>query len=116
MPDRAARKNWPALRELFTKTFSEKTRSEWEAVFDGSDACVTPVKSYVELREEGFRQGPAVTLKESPALETEAWEGRSLRPGQGGKAALEEWWGLMEGKQWTDGEGGAVLSNASSKL
>ena len=47
-------KNWPFLSELFTKTFSEKTRSEWEAGFDGSDGCATHVMSYAESREEGF--------------------------------------------------------------
>ena len=44
-----------------------------------------------------MRQGPAVALKESPPLEAEAWEGGSLRPGQGSRAMLEEWWGLTEG-------------------
>ncbi|WP_406358189.1 CoA transferase [Streptomyces sp. NBC_01635] len=39
---------WPALRERVTARFKERTRDEWTAVFDGSDACVAPVLS---LRE-----------------------------------------------------------------
>ncbi|MER6113219.1 CaiB/BaiF CoA transferase family protein [Streptomyces hirsutus] len=39
---------WPALRERVTARFKERTRDEWSAVFDGSDACVAPVLS---LRE-----------------------------------------------------------------
>ncbi|GAB3174230.1 CaiB/BaiF CoA transferase family protein [Streptomyces incanus] len=39
---------WPALRERVTARFKGRTRDEWTAVFDGSDACVAPVLS---LRE-----------------------------------------------------------------
>jgi alpha-methylacyl-CoA racemase len=40
-----------ALRALLTGTFRTRTRDEWTAVFDGSDACVAPVLSYAEARE-----------------------------------------------------------------
>lgn len=43
--DRAA---WPELRRRFAARFAERTRSEWEAIFDGTDACVTPVLSLSE--------------------------------------------------------------------
>ena len=43
VPDRRDRGNWPALAGLFEKTFRTRTRAEWERVFDGTDACVTPV-------------------------------------------------------------------------
>ncbi|BFO17398.1 hypothetical protein SHKM778_37860 [Streptomyces sp. KM77-8] len=39
---------WPALRARVTARFASRTREEWTAVFDGSDACVAPVLS---LRE-----------------------------------------------------------------
>ncbi|MGY0071109.1 CaiB/BaiF CoA transferase family protein [Streptomyces sp. QTS137] len=39
---------WPGLRERVTARFKGRTREEWTAVFDGSDACVAPVLS---LRE-----------------------------------------------------------------
>ncbi|MGY3205540.1 CaiB/BaiF CoA transferase family protein [Streptomyces sp. TE5632] len=39
---------WPALREHVAARFKARTRDEWTAVFDGSDACVAPVLS---LRE-----------------------------------------------------------------
>ncbi|MFI1358352.1 CaiB/BaiF CoA transferase family protein [Streptomyces sp. NPDC020898] len=47
----AARKDitrWDALREAVTARFRTRTRDEWTAVFEGSDACVAPVLS---LRE-----------------------------------------------------------------
>ena len=33
---------WPAHREAFTAAFRTRTRDEWAAVFDGTDACVAP--------------------------------------------------------------------------
>ncbi|WP_310961847.1 CaiB/BaiF CoA transferase family protein [Nocardioides terrisoli] len=47
-PDRYDPANFPALRKLLTDTFRQRTRAEWAAVFDGSDACVAPV---LPLRE-----------------------------------------------------------------
>ncbi|MGA5201004.1 CaiB/BaiF CoA transferase family protein [Streptomyces variegatus] len=47
----AARKDiarWDELREEVAARFKSRTRDEWTAVFDGSDACVAPVLS---LRE-----------------------------------------------------------------
>ncbi|MFI6507965.1 CaiB/BaiF CoA transferase family protein [Streptosporangium sp. NPDC050855] len=43
LPDREDRSNWPELRERLAEAFGSRTRAEWEAVFDGSDACVSPV-------------------------------------------------------------------------
>ena len=34
---------WPEQRRLFTELFATRTRDEWAARFDGSDACVAPV-------------------------------------------------------------------------
>ena len=42
---------WDELRQLFTETFASRTRSEWEQVFDGTDACVAPVLSLPEAYE-----------------------------------------------------------------
>jgi alpha-methylacyl-CoA racemase len=39
---------WPELRARFAARFKERTRAEWAAVFDGSDACVAPVLTFAE--------------------------------------------------------------------
>lgn len=39
---------WPALRAELARTFRGRSRAEWLAIFDGSDACVTPVLSLSE--------------------------------------------------------------------
>ena len=49
LPDRLDPRNWEDLGETFASVFAEKSRDDWCAVFDGSDACVTPVLSMSEV-------------------------------------------------------------------
>ena len=39
---------WSAQSQLLSKTFASKPRAHWEALFENSDACITPVLSYKE--------------------------------------------------------------------
>jgi alpha-methylacyl-CoA racemase len=39
---------WPSLKERLASVFATKTRAEWCALFEGSDACVAPVLSLAE--------------------------------------------------------------------
>jgi alpha-methylacyl-CoA racemase len=48
LPSQLDPAGWPALRERLTAAFAAKTQAEWMAVFDGSDACVTPVLSMAD--------------------------------------------------------------------
>jgi len=59
-PDRRDPQNWPELRARFTARFKDKTRDEWAAVFEGSEACVEPVLS---LREAG--QDPHLAARQT---------------------------------------------------
>ncbi len=43
--------NWPALTERFAAVFARRTRDEWAEVFDGTDACVTPVLTLGEVAD-----------------------------------------------------------------
>ncbi len=51
LPQQNARDQWPAMKERFAAVFRTKTRDEWTAIFDGSDACVVPVLSAWEAHE-----------------------------------------------------------------
>lgn len=80
LPDRDDPGNWPALRAALAARFAERSRAEWEAIFDGSDACATPVLSLSEaaahphnrargayLAHEGLTQpAPAPKLSRTP--------------------------------------------------
>ncbi len=39
---------WPQLRQRIAERFAARTRADWSAVFDGTDACVAPVLSLTE--------------------------------------------------------------------
>lgn len=52
LPDRHDRANWPALRETFAEVFAREDRDTWAARFDATDACVTPVLSPTEARDD----------------------------------------------------------------
>ncbi|MDR5654869.1 CaiB/BaiF CoA transferase family protein [Ruixingdingia sedimenti] len=48
LPDRNDRANWPALRRRFEEVFRTRTRDEWAALLEGSDACFSPVLTLEE--------------------------------------------------------------------
>jgi alpha-methylacyl-CoA racemase len=45
LPAQMDRQQWPAMKERFAGIFATKSRDEWSAIFDGTDACVSPVLS-----------------------------------------------------------------------
>ncbi|KAK4957779.1 hypothetical protein LTR66_013243 [Elasticomyces elasticus] len=131
---RENRKTWPELSGLFTKTFKTKTRAEWESIFDGTDACCTPVMTQQELEGSGFDQRPPVTLKDSPGLgltdmeaegrppstgqgigiDGEGWTSRGLSPGDGGEEVLAVWMGWVKGRHYGLADGGLVRIQPST--
>ena len=42
---------WPEMKETFAGIFKTKTRDEWSAIFDGTDACVAPVLDLGEVEQ-----------------------------------------------------------------
>ena len=53
VPDRNDVSQWPALREVFTARFGQRTRDEWASTFEATDACVTPVLDFDEAARHG---------------------------------------------------------------
>ena len=49
LPAQLDQSRWPELRERFTEVFASRSRDEWGVVFEGTDACVTPVLSFAEV-------------------------------------------------------------------
>jgi alpha-methylacyl-CoA racemase len=100
-PDRYDRARHADLRSLLARRFKEKTQAEWAAVFDGTDACCTPVlpqseaAAHPHLRARGthvthdglLQPAPAPRFsRTAPTLTT----GPST-PGGQSRAALEAW-------------------------
>ena len=127
--NRLDKKTWNDQKQVFEKLFKAKTRAEWEKIFDGTDACVTPVKTQQELEEEGFDQRPIVTLQSTPGLaiheadsedrdpatgqgigvEDGGWASSGLHPGEGGEDVLGKWMGWSRNRDYDVVNGGLEL-------
>ena len=101
LPKQNDRSGWPTLRAAFARRFKEKTRDEWCAVFEGSDACFAPVLSFSEARahphnaqRQSFvaagkveQPAPAPRFSRTPGAIRRAPPER----GEGGAQALQDW-------------------------
>jgi len=98
-PDQYHQDNWPELRKVLTETFATRTQAEWTELFDGTDACVSPVLplggdhphlvargTFVD--HHGVRQpAPAPRFSRTPS----DLGVPPARPGQHTRAALTDW-------------------------
>jgi alpha-methylacyl-CoA racemase len=59
LPDQMDRTRWPEMKQRFAAVFKSKTRAEWTRIFDGTDACASPVLSPVEAAEHEHNRARA---------------------------------------------------------
>ena len=124
--NRLDKKTWSKQEEMYTERFKTKTREEWSRIFDGTDACCTPILTQKELEESGFDQRPIVSLSSTPALaikeadpdgrpiaegqgigiEGDGWNEKGLQPGAGGEDILATWMGWRKGRHYEEKDGG----------
>lgn len=92
---------WPALRERLGTVFAGKPRAEWLAVFDGVDACVSPILSMADaprdphnIARDAFVEIDGV-IQPAPAPRFSVTPGAvrhgPVDAGDGGDAALADW-------------------------
>ena len=56
LPHQFDMQQWPEMIERFAEVFKTRTRDEWTALFQGKDACVTPVLNLNEVGEHPHNQ------------------------------------------------------------
>ncbi|MEO4000826.1 CaiB/BaiF CoA-transferase family protein [Mesorhizobium sp. CAU 1732] len=100
-PDMNERDNWEEARRLLAQRFAQKTREEWCALLEGTDACFAPVLSLAEAPAhphnaerdtfstiDGLVQpAPAPRFSRTPAATPTPPEA----PGESGEAVLRDW-------------------------
>ena len=101
LPAQYDRGRWPELRAAFARAFKSRTRDEWCALFEGSDACFAPVLSFSEARGHAHNaaRGSFVAVAgvpqpaPAPRFSRTPGEVRGAPPerGEGGRAALADW-------------------------
>ncbi|HTT82856.1 MAG TPA: CaiB/BaiF CoA-transferase family protein [Rhizomicrobium sp.] len=72
---------WPKMKEELAAIFKTKTRSEWDAIFEGTDACVTPVLSLEEAADHPHNASRGLYAK-TPVLQPMPGPRFSRTPGQ----------------------------------
>ncbi|AHH17624.1 fatty acid-CoA racemase [Nocardia nova SH22a] len=59
-PGQDDRGDWPRLRELIAAAVATRTRAEWAGIYEGTDACVTPVLTFDEAADDPHNAGRAM--------------------------------------------------------
>jgi alpha-methylacyl-CoA racemase len=93
--------SWDAEARALAAVFKRKTRDEWTALLEGTDACVAPVLSLYEapahshLRARGVYRALDGVVQPAPAPRFSRTPGAVQRPapapGEGGRARLTQW-------------------------
>lgn len=101
LPDRDDVARRTELRDRIAAAVRSRTRADWAAIFDGTDACVTPVLSLTEATRHPHNTARAVFTDEfgvvqpAPVPRFDRTPGRIAGPpplpGEGSAAALREW-------------------------
>jgi alpha-methylacyl-CoA racemase len=120
MPRQMDREHWAVTAKEFAEIFASKTRDEWCAIFDGTDACVAPVlgldevpvhphprgrQTLIQTGDGHWEPAPAPRLSRTPG----AARGRGPKAGEHTDEILAEH-GLPAGEIARLCEGGAVGS------
>jgi alpha-methylacyl-CoA racemase len=99
LPPQMERASWAPMKERFAAIFATRTRDEWTAIFDGTDACCTPVLSPSEAARhphnvargtfvgEALQPSPAPRFSATPGAISES----PATPGSGTERGLSAW-------------------------
>ncbi|MDZ4761782.1 MAG: CoA transferase, partial [Alphaproteobacteria bacterium] len=119
-PDRMNRANWPAYSARIAHAVRQKPRDEWAAVFEGTDACVSPVLSMSEAPEHPHNVARdtfldvfgAVQPAPAPRFSRTAGnvQGPPALPGQQSRQVMLDW-GVDQQMVETLLKGGAIVQS-----
>jgi alpha-methylacyl-CoA racemase len=105
LPDQNDRARWPELREHIAVAFRKRTRDEWCAELEGTDACFAPVLSFAEAREHPHQRARGAFIEDSPLPEPAPAPRLSRTPGRPGPSP-----------RWVGADTDAVLTEGGFSL
>ena len=106
---------WPALKRKVAAIFKTKTRDEWAAIFEGTDACAFPILDYEEAaaHPHNVARGTFLRTREGDAWEPGPAPKLSRSPGVGAAGAMpqagEHTRAVLAEYGFSGGEVGALL-------
>jgi alpha-methylacyl-CoA racemase len=87
LPQQMDQSKWPQTKQRFAALFAAKTRAEWCAIFDGTDACVAPILNLWEVADHPHTRARGVLLTDAQGKPEPAPAPRLSRtPGDGSRA------------------------------
>jgi len=81
LPAQNNRDGWPTLQDRFAERFRSRSRAEWQTVFDGTDACVSPVLSLMDAESHPHVTARAMFVTEGDLKHPRPAPRLSLTPG-----------------------------------
>jgi alpha-methylacyl-CoA racemase len=90
LPDQHDKSGWPKVKAIFAEAFRAKTRDQWCALFDGEQACLSPVLSLAEAPRHPHQRARAGFVDSGGLLQPAPAPRFSRTPGaiQGPPAAV----------------------------
>jgi len=85
MPPQNDRSQWSTTAARFAEIFATRTRDEWCAVFDGTDACVAPVLGLGEVGDHAHNRARGLVVDGQGGAEPAAAPRLSRTPGTAGR-------------------------------
>ncbi|MBX3026674.1 CoA transferase [bacterium] len=90
MPHQMDQSKWAETGARFAEIFATRTRAEWCAVFDGSDACVAPILNLGEVADHPHNAYRRLLVSDAKGkLEPAPAPRLSRTPGEGGRPLPE---------------------------
>lgn len=75
------RERWPALRQRLAAAFKDRTREEWSAALEGTDACFAPVLSMAEVKDHPHHRARGTFVELAGAVQASPAPRFSRTPG-----------------------------------
>ena len=69
LPDQYDQRSWPEMKRRFASVFRSRNRDDWCALFEGSDACVSPVLTLAEAPQHPHNRARGTFSAESGLLQ-----------------------------------------------
>lgn len=80
-PDQWDDDNHARMHELFAERFATRTRAEWTQIFDGTDACVSPVLTWSEAAQDSHLRARATMVEANGFVQAASAPRFSRTPG-----------------------------------
>jgi len=88
LPLQNDKEKWPEMKLRFAEIFRTKTRDEWTAIFEGSDACVAPVLELNEVSDHPHNRERQVFAGLDGFLQPQPAPRLSRTPGRAGSSGI----------------------------